>query len=213
MPDNAPRICLDLDDFGPKNTNLGLLEDLKDHYPNLKVTVFTVPWEIRFGEATPITQEQYLPFCNVLKKTSDWIEVALHGLTHAPREFESLSYEDAKKRIVVGEKMLINRGIPYAKLFKAPQWLLSPEAKKAAEDLGFTVVEDHSYNWNIKDDYVEGLAEVWGHGHVQDVMGNGLPESFMRLLQMPTNAKFEWVSERLKVRRVDPSKLEQEPKL
>ena len=78
------KIALEYDDFSPRNSNLGLLEDLKDHYKNFKVTLFTVPWEVRWGEQTPITLPKFRPFCHAVRRASDWIEIAVHGLTHGP---------------------------------------------------------------------------------------------------------------------------------
>ncbi len=201
------RVCVEFDDFSPRNSNFGLLEDLKDHYKDFKVTLFTVPWEIRWGEPTPITEEKYRPFCEAIKKSVDWIEIALHGLTHAPMEFEKMSYEGAKKRIVVAEKMLINREITYAKIFKAPHWKISEGAEKAAFQLGFHVMKDGYYNWNLKDEMPKGKDFLIAHGHIQNTMGNGLEEIMPKLLKLPTNTKFMWLSEHLGAKRVNSPKV------
>lgn len=198
-------VVLDFDDFSPRNTNFGLLEELHEHFPDFKVTLFTVPWEIRFGEQTPITEDKFSPFTKAIRKASDWIEIALHGFTHAPREFENIPYEKAKKRIIVAEKMFINQKMPYAKLFKAPQWLLSEDGKRAAEDLGFVVVEDGGYNWNLKDERPDGDF-LWGHGHIQMEMDNGLEEVMPKLMQLPADTQFIWLSEHLEADRVDSEK-------
>ncbi len=207
------QIVLEIDDFSPRNSNLGLLEDLHEHYPNFKVSLFTVPWEIRFGEPTPITQEKFKPFCDALIKSKDWIEVCLHGLTHNKGEFEDISYDEAKKRVMVAEKMLINRGIPYAKVFKAPHWQLSEQGKKAVQDMGFSVVEDGYYNWNLKDDFPEDKKDevIIGHGHVQLACQNGLEEVFPKLLRLPIDTEFLFLSEYLKAEKVDPQKLVFDP--
>jgi len=204
------KLCLDFDDFSPRNTNFGILEDLKEHYPGFKVTLFTVPWDVRWGEATPITEEKYKPFCEAVKKAEGWIEIALHGLTHTVRtvrnsaEYELLDYERAKKRTMIAEKMFINRGISYAKIFKAPQWLLSAPAKKAVEDQGFTVVEDGYYNWNLKDKQPKLKKGVLvAHGHIHNVCDNGLEDVAPKLMQLPTDTEFIWLSEYLNVKKVN----------
>lgn len=208
MEQKEIKVALELDDFSPRNSNLALIEEIKEHYPDFKISLFTVPWEIRFGgsnHGTPITDEEYLPWVNAIKENEDWIEIALHGLTHLersqrnPAEFECISYDQAWKAITVGEKMFMNRGIKLAKIFKAPQWLLSPEGKKAAEDCGFLVVEDGYYNWNIKDEFPLKEAQegklIIGHGHIHDTCGNGLTECYDRLMRLPVGTKFFKLSE------------------
>lgn len=208
------KFLFDFDDFSPKNTNLGILEQIKEHYPNFKVTLFTVPWEIRFGNPTPITEPQYLPFAKALWQARDWIEIAVHGLTHGPEEFLNLTHEEAKKRILVAEKMFINRQIPYAKIFKAPYWQLSGGGKTAAEELGFKVAEDHYYNWNLKDDlpiYPIKWKEqelIIAHGHIQDTTGNGLEENLWKIMRLPTDAKFGFLSEFFEAEKIDPAKID-----
>ncbi len=214
------KAIFDFDDFSPRNTSFGLLEKIKEHYPGFKVTLFTTPWEIRFAAPTPITEHIVLPgggkerkfqaFINAIKENRDWIEIGIHGLTHGPEEFKELSYDDAKKRIMLAEKMFLNTGIPYAKMFKAPFWLLSEDAKQAAKDLGFVVVEDGYYNWNLKDDIpMIGQDEAYiAHGHVQISMGNGLEESVHRIYKLPTEIEFGFLSEVFPCEKVDPDQID-----
>jgi len=202
------RICIEMDDFSPRNSGLGLLEDLKDHYKGFKVTLFTVPWEIRWGEPTPITDAKFRPFCNAIKKAENWMEIAIHGLTHFPMEFAHIGYDEAKKRIMIAEKMLINRGIKYAKIFKAPHWKLSPGGKKAALELGFKIVEDGYYNWNLKDERPTKEKILIAHGHIQnDACGNGIEMVMPKLLQLPAKTKFIWLSEYLVAEKVNSPKI------
>ena len=60
------------------------------------------------------------------------------------------------------------------------------------------MVEDGYYNWNIKDEFPVELDNVIGHGHVQDVVGNGLNESLIRLVQIPDDYEWQFVSEAIK---------------
>lgn len=187
------KLVLEFDDFSPKNSNFGLLEELKEHYPNFKVTMFTTPWEIRWGDQSPITLPEYGPWVEAVKKC-DWIEIAIHGMTHAPMEFAEVSYDEAKKRVMIAEKMFQNRGIKYTKIFKAPFWALSINGEKAIKDLGFIVVKDGYYNWNLAEEMPK-LKVVVGHGHVQDTMGNGISECFQKLMKLPTDTEFITLTE------------------
>lgn len=210
---SKPIYIFDFDDFSPKNTNFGLLEKLREHYPNFKVTLFTVPWETRFGDPTIITEHKFEPFCSALRKL-DWMEIALHGLTHVPEEFLRVTYNEAKKRLLVGEKMFINRKIPYTRLFKAPYWQLSEEGKRAAEELGWTVMQDGYYNWNLKDAAPsktikkDGKEYIFAHGHIQDVSGNGLEESMWKIMQLPSDAEFGFLSDFMGTEKVDPETMD-----
>ena len=195
------KVAIEYDDWSPNNSNFGILEKFKEHYPDFKVTMFTVPWEIRFGrnmrESTPVTLDKFKPFVEAVN-SCDWIEVALHGLTHAPMEFAELSYDAAMKRLVVGVKMFEQVGFKnYTTIFKAPQWALSKEGKKAAEDMGFTVVEDGYFNWNLANDKPDvGAKEPFiMHGHVQDDCDNGMEETQHRIMKLPTDTEFLFLSD------------------
>lgn len=192
------QIAVDYDDFSPLNHRFDMLDSIRERYPDFKVTMFTVPWEIRLSpstKGTPITDEEYKPWVErvVEAQKEGWMDIALHGLTHAPREFEKLSYQDAKNRIIVGQKMFQNVGIELNGMFKAPQWLINENGKKAVEDLGLKLMEDGYYNWNLKDDKPKKKKKLIAHGHIQDEPGswNGIEESFFRLTKVPTKA--EWV--------------------
>lgn len=191
------QIALDYDDLSCLNHRFDLVEKLRARYPNFKVTFFTVPWEIRLSpntKGTPITEPEYQDFVIAVRNAVDegWMNIAIHGLTHAPEEFHKLSYDEAKKRVIVGMKMFENVGIKTNGMFKAPQWLLNEDAKKAIEDLGVTVVEDGYYNWNLKDEMPEEKILI-AHGHVQDERAtmNGMDQSLVRLMKVPKDAK--WV--------------------
>lgn len=203
------KIALDYDDFSPLNHRFDLLDKLRERYEGFKVTMFTIPWDIRFnpdGKGTPITDRLYAPWVDRVKEAVEqgWMEIALHGLDHAPQEFENLTYQQAKNRVIVGEKMFANVGIPVIKLFKAPQWLLSDSGKKAIEDLGYTVCEDGYYNWNLRDELASWHDEIQAggdrknkavvaHGHVQDEPStmNGMDQTLLNLSDVPQDA--EWV--------------------
>lgn len=195
------KVAIEYDDFSPTNSNFGILENFKEHYPNFKVTLFTVPWEIRFGrsmkESTPITLKKFKPFVDAINEC-DWIEIALHGLTHAPVEFSELSYEATIKRIVIGMKMFENVGIKnFAKIFKAPQWEISREAEQAARDMGFIVVKDGYYNWNLAKDKpnADAVEPFIMHGHVQDDCDNGMQETQHRVMKLPVDTEFMFLSD------------------
>jgi peptidoglycan/xylan/chitin deacetylase (PgdA/CDA1 family) len=204
------KIAVEFDDFSGINHNLGLLEKLKEHFPKFKVTLFTVPWEVRFGrnlqESAPITLERFKPWCKAVAKSGDWMEIALHGLTHAPMEFAELSFEAAVKRLVVGMKMFENREFEnFTKIFKAPQWEISDEAKRAAENMGFIVVENNYYDWNLAMDgpKPDSKEPYIVHGHIQNECENGLEETFHKIMKLSPDTEFLFLSEVLNAKKGD----------
>lgn len=206
-------LALDFDDFSPLNSNFGILESLKEHYPDFKVSMFTVPWNTQgVSESTPITEAKYKAWVDAVND-SPWIEILMHGLLHTPLEFAKLGYDDARKRLIIAGKMFENRGIKYLPLFKAPMWEISSDAEKAAKDLGLTVVKDFYYDWNLNstlvkcpDGYLRSFLEipddqvVIAHGHVQDVCGNGMAQAQPMLMKLPVTTKFIFLSEALKMK-------------
>jgi hypothetical protein len=207
------KLALDFDDFSPLNSNFGILESLKEHYPGFKVSMFTVAWNTQgVSESTPITEAKFKPWVDAVNE-SDWIEILIHGLLHSPLEYWKLTYIDAKKRTIVASKMFENRNIKFEKIFKAPQWQISSDAEQAVTDLGFLVMHDGYYDWNLNSDQVrcpDGTMKqyleipkdqlVIGHGHVQDVCGNGLAQALPMLMKLPTDTEFIFLSEALKER-------------
>lgn len=195
------RLALDFDDFSPLNSRLDLIDQIRQRYPKFKVTMFTIPWDIRFSidtKGTPITEERFRWWVDVVKNgiKEGWLEIMLHGLTHAPHEFEKLTYTEARNRILVGRKMFENVGIECKPYFKAPQWLISEGGKKAVKDSNMTLVEDHYYNWNLKDHMPEG-DNLIAHGHVQDELStqNGMEQSLFKLFEVPEDAEWVFLSE------------------
>lgn len=212
------KVAIEYDDFSPVNSNFGVLESFKETYPDFKVTMFTVPWEIRFSELPPsggrvsmanvkhacrVTDPKYRKWVEAVNDC-DWIEVALHGLFHSPLEFAELSYDHAKKAILTGMKMFESVGIKnFTPIFKAPQWAISPAAKMAAEDLGFTVLENGYYNWNLANDVpnADAVEPYIMHGHIQDVCENGLVETQMVVRSLPTDTEFLFLSDIYKTKK------------
>lgn len=211
------KIAIEYDDFTPRNHQLEYLTQIREHYPGFKVTLFTIPFDIRAqddGAPIRITNPTYEMWRKAVRKCIEdgWIELGVHGFTHNKLEFQHLDGEAAMKRVVAAERMLQEANLPYVKIFKAPHWAISKEAKEAIEKkraikgLGefgsFKVVEDHYYQWNLRDDVpkspeLKGKKVMIAHGHVQDGDGcdNGIKETMHKLMKLPTTTKFYFLSE------------------
>ncbi len=171
--DAGPKVSIDLDDFSRDNNRLDLLERLKEIFPDFKITLFTIPAQSPEDWLKSLAEYGYLYF-------------ALHGFEHRYLECSSWSYEEAKEKITKAFSKF------YLKGFKAPYWAVSEGLFRALKELGFWVADQdiapapeflphYRYNWLI-DKPVPLFPEIRGHGHVQNVCGNGLEECFSNLV-------------------------------
>ena len=89
-------VCLDFDDFSVLNNRLDLLLRLKESYPKLKVTLFTIPYDIPYEKdiSGKIIRKDTL---KAIKKNLDWLQIVPHGLIHMPKEFEKCDYKTMKE--------------------------------------------------------------------------------------------------------------------
>lgn len=172
-------MIVDFDDFQDGNTRLDLLLDLHRANPAFKCTLFTVP-----GCCSP----ELLAFMENLS----WCELAVHGWQHpSPRECEHWPYARMQAAITA-------KPATFVKGFKAPGWQISDGCYQALLDAGWWVA-DHPENNARRPKglrtHVLGDGDHW-HGHIQNVCGNGLEETFPVLLERVEAAtEFQWVSE------------------
>ena len=91
-------ISLDLDDFSILNNRMDLLMQLKESYPKLKVSLFTIPYDFAY-ETLPEGQILRDKTLAMIKTQLDWIELIPHGLVHFPKEFEKCDYKTMKLKV------------------------------------------------------------------------------------------------------------------
>lgn len=169
----TPIVSLDLDDFAEDNHRLDLLEKLKEIFPEFKITLFTVPSKASRDWLKGLSELGFLEF-------------VLHGYEHVYLECQNWSKEEAKRKI--------NDAFSdyYVKGFKPPFWAASNGLYEALKELGFWIADQdispapdylphYRYNWLI-DKPMPMFPEIRGHGHVQNVCGNGLEECFVNLV-------------------------------
>jgi hypothetical protein len=170
-------MIVDFDDFHAANHRLDLLHLLRDANPLFRVTLFAVPGlgTDEFWDSVP-----------------EWCEVAVHGWLHPhPRECENWTYEQALD-------VLLSRPARFVNGWKSPGWQISDGTYRALIDLGFWCA-DQPYNDHRRPAGLPthrlGDGDHW-HGHIQNVCGNGLEETFDELLARVRAAEsFDLVSE------------------
>lgn len=205
---NNPIVVLDIDDFAFLHPGLDELLMIKKHYPNFKITCFTIPLPKTFfitENKKHFTEDKYKKWAFLIKKY-DWIEIAIHGLTHIHNEM-NCSYDKAVKIVKSAENIFKKFDLPFKKIFKAPYWQYSFESLRALKDLGYIVAEDrnnplsnkpeglktYTYNWSFEEPMPD-LPIIKGHGHTRDPK-NGIDICLENIFKLPTSSQFKFISE------------------
>jgi hypothetical protein len=203
-------ICLDLDDYSILNNRLDLLIKLKEHFPNLKVTAFTIPYDYQ-SEGNIGGRIMRATTLKAVQKELDWIRIVPHGLLHLDREFEKCTYETMMENVIPAiDEAFKKDGLPYVKGFKAPQWLWNEEVIRALDEVGWWGAIDRNqpqmlktktffrYSHSIDEPFWESDRELLKlHGHIAGPEKNNLERCFFGLMKMPSDAKFVYADELL----------------
>lgn len=202
-------ISLDFHDFSLENNQFFYLKQLKELYPDIKVSMFYIPVDQQYYNRLMDLQRDIV--LSELKQAikDGWIELIPHGLTHIFGEFKNASYDDMKLILKAYKEHFKQLNIPYIKGFCAPNWLMSKDAIKCLDDNGWWYATDRNqpemykakknyvYNWDIKNSFPKESNLVMGHGHISLPSINALELSFKNLVKIPHNYKWVFVSERM----------------
>jgi len=193
-------VILDFDDFAfqPERNCLKELLWLKNKWPNLKVTLFAIPYYEN--------KSQELFFTEVVSKHRDWIQLGVHGLTHHSN-FECMkwSWKEAQAALEKAEKMCV-----FEKLFKAPGWQISRDTYVVLKNKDY-ICADHTHSAYTENGVpnserrpkhlkVYEVGHPWMvHGHTWNCEGNVLPELIEKWEKegYPWNedSKFHWIAD------------------
>lgn len=171
-------MLVDFDDFEDSSHRLDLLQKLKLINPEFRCTVFAIP-----NRCSP----------ELLARTPSWIEIAVHGWDHpTPTEAQEWTRQET---LDVMHSIDLSR---FTAGFKAPGWQVSDGTYEALSDLGWWIA-DQPYNDHRRPTglltHRLGDGDHW-HGHIQNVCGNGLEETFDMLATKVSEATtFQFVSE------------------
>jgi len=171
---------IDVDDFHEDNQGMKYLKAFKNKFSNFKVNLFTI-----IGKCSP-------EFIKEIKDI-DWIDMIPHGWMHdTSRECEDWSYEVSKAYLDrIGEFGL-------TKGFKAPGWQISDGMYKALLEKGYWVADQDYNNFRRPKDLKCYLLDNPNklHFHIQNVCGNGLEESFNKIINLKNNS-FGFIKENI----------------
>lgn len=202
-------ISLDFDDFSILNNRLDLLLRLKESYPKLKVSLFTIPFDPTYENEVSgkIMRKKTL---KAIKEQLDWIELIPHGLIHLPREFEKCDYKTMRELVIPAiDEAFKKDDLPYVKGFKPPYWLWNKDVIRALDDEGWwgaidkrheqddpTTKKVFAYTHGIDEMFAKSRLETWKlHGHITPDNKNWIEKCFVNLFTMPTDAEFKFASE------------------
>ena len=201
-------ICLDLDDFSVLNNRLDLLMTLKEAYPKLKVSLFTIPYDFAYEKEVSgrIMREKTL---EAIKKQLDWLEIIPHGLLHFPKEFEKCDYETMKNYVLPSiDEAFKKDGLPYVKGFKPPYWLWNKEVIRVLDEADWWGAIDRTklkepktkryyvYTHSIDEPFNESTLDLLKlHGHISVQSANNIEKCLPNLFKMPADAEFKFASE------------------
>jgi len=205
MSNKTREVILDLDDF-QCDVNMEELFIMKEHYPDFKVSLFTIP--LHKGLLTgKVEIEKVMEWAKMINGY-DWIEVCVHGFAHFNKEME-VDKKTAEKLISGSEKMLDRIGLKYKKIWKSPYWQASNEAYQVLRDNGYTVatnkdidrpdiegMKQYRFNWSI--DQLMPIKKILkGHGHLT-TMDNSITKCVSNLMNLPTDTKWLTISDYIK---------------
>ena len=172
-------MIFDWDDFNEHNHRYDLLLQLKEIRPDFRCTMFAVP---ALGSA------------EFWGDVPDWIELAVHGWAHGS-VYECANWSYDRMELLLDNPIVQEF---FTQGFKAPGWQISDGCYRVLMERGWWV-GDHPDNNQRRPEGIR--AHVWGgkhhwHGHIQDVCGNGLEETFDAVASLVRLAdSFEFVSE------------------
>ena len=189
------KLVLEFDDFNPKQ-EVNCIEELDrliSLYPTIKITLFTSA----LYERVPLFRDK--EWCERVNKhiNNNNVRLAIHGLYHDVEEFKTKSKEDALLTLNIAESVFKTANLPFIKVFRGPHWGINKNSYEALIEFGYKAIYTHPdydylidlypsiksviYNWNVKDVDCTARDLVIGHGHTQNVCGNGIQESFTRI--------------------------------
>lgn len=201
------KVSLDLHDWSVLNNRMDLLLKIKEHYPNFKVSLFAIPFDVLHETGT---QRMYKPAAlKVIKENLDWMQIIPHGLTHMSNEMEKCDYKLFKEGILPSiEEAFDADGLPFVKGFCAPYWLWNEDVVRALDEEGWWGAIDrnqpdmlstkkfYKYSHSLEEAYYKSnLDTLKLHGHIDGVSKNDLEKCFVNIFKLPADTEWCYVTD------------------
>lgn len=175
-------MVFDWDDHHPGNDAMPRLELLKQLRPDFKATLFTIP---------ALSPDEWVD------AHPDWVELVPHGWLHGdpPSDGgECKFWTDRTARAFI--RLIGTRSTRWARGFKAPGWQISDATYRALADAGWWIADQHLEDNRRPPMPTYFYEDGHWHGHVQNVCGNGLQETWNTVVELVRSAEsFDFASE------------------
>lgn len=207
-------ISFDLHDFSILRNRFDLLLTLKEHYPEMKVSLFTIPYDYPYELSDMrIVKEDAI---RKIWDNKDWMEFIPHGLTHIPKEFEKADRDLTKAYLNNVVIEMIKSGLPEDRIVKgfcAPFWLWNQDVIDVLDEEGWWGAVDrnqpemlktkrfYTYTHSIHEPFwLSNQKVIKLHGHMTAPAENDLDSCLIKLLKLPEKAEWKFVSEMVEVK-------------
>jgi len=205
--DKIISISLDFDDYSPSYNGLFYLDQIHEHYPDCKISLFTIPLKT-LGEGQVDSWENAMDLVEETNKRP-WLEILPHGYFHSQHEVENWTYDQTNLAIKAWETLFTKLGMNWKKVMKAPHWQYGYEALRALRDNGYTVAVDpsalskmkipdglkiYTHNWGVQFPFAN-KTEIKGHGHITQYADTCIADNLGNIYELPTDKPWKFVSE------------------
>src|SRR5574343_341678 len=107
------KISFELHDGSVLRNNYELLLKLKEHIPELKVSLFFISYDYEVEMSQLSLQRKNK--LKILKDNLDWIRLYPHGLMHIPNEFEKADEKATELALFAIDEAFEKDELPYTK--------------------------------------------------------------------------------------------------
>lgn len=196
------KACLDLHDWSIINNRMDLLLKLKEIYPGFKVSLFTIPIDMRHDYGQCLVREDTL---KKVKQYLDWIQIIPHGLNHNGSEMREMDYYYFRDHVMPSIKSALQKdGLPFVNGFCAPHWRWSTGVVRALDEAGWWGAIDrrqpnmlstkkfYRYSHCLDEELEGDVLKL--HGHVYGT-SNDLERCFDNIKRLPEDTQWHFVTD------------------
>lgn len=198
-------VCLALHDFSVVNNRFDLLLNLKNHFDDFRISLFTVASDTEQDWGASLERKDFL---QVLHRNLDWIQIIPHALSHNGSETHQITEKAFEFYLDSIEKHFERDRIPYEKGFVPPHWRWNENVVNVLNKRGWWGAVDrdkdmpytnkyYRYNFLLNEDFLlEKIDDLKLHGHVYGTK-NSIGRCINNVLSLPKDTKFKFVTDYL----------------
>lgn len=202
-------VALSLDDFSVLNNKLDILQQIKEHFPTFKISLFTIPFDYNYEKSIMrVLRDSEL---KKIHQNISWLQIIPHGVTHMDREFENCDKHSMDMILEHIHELFERDNLPFEKGFKAPYWLWNQEVVDSLNDHGWWGAVDrnqsnmiktkryYQYTHSLEEPFWESTDEILLlHGHMDLPSVNNLGDTWTNILKLPEDTVWHFVTDYIK---------------